>query len=66
MSKQHQTSRRRTYGPRQHEMHERTERPVRFLGWVEVNLTGETESQIVPDQYDRPHGGDWILTPGID
>jgi hypothetical protein len=27
MSKRHQASRRRTYGRRQHEMHERTERP---------------------------------------
>jgi hypothetical protein len=66
MSKQHQTSRRRTYGRRQHELHQRTERPVRFLGWVEVDLTGQSEHEIVPDQYGLSHGGDWILTPGID
>ena len=35
MSKQHQASRRRTYGRRQHELHERTERPAGFLGWLE-------------------------------
>lgn len=64
MSRNHQTSRRRTYGRRQHEIHERTERPVRFLGWVEVNLAGVADGQ--PEQYSRPLAADWILSPGVD
>jgi hypothetical protein len=35
MSKRHQASRRRTYGRRQHEIHERTERYAGLLGWVD-------------------------------
>lgn len=65
MSKRHEASRRRTYARRQHEIYERTERPVRFLGWVEVAPAGETENQIVPDQA-RANHGDWVLAPGID
>ena len=31
MSKQHDSSRRRSYGRRQHEVHERLERPVAYV-----------------------------------
>jgi hypothetical protein len=65
MSKRHEASRRRTYGRRQHEIHERTERPVRFLGWVEVDPSDQTESPIVPD-HARANPGDWMLARSID
>jgi hypothetical protein len=35
VSKPHQTSRRRTYGRREHELHERIERPVGLLGAID-------------------------------
>ena len=35
MSKRHQASRRRTYGRRQHELHERPERYVGVLSWID-------------------------------
>jgi hypothetical protein len=44
MSKRHQASRRRTYGRRQHEIHERTDRSSGFLGWLdepEISAVGE-------------------------
>jgi hypothetical protein len=51
MSKRHQASRRRTYGRRQHELHERTERSVGVLDW-----TGELET--LPEPGDR-----WTAQP---
>jgi len=65
MSKRHETSRRRTYGRRQHQIHERAERPVRFLGWVEVGLTEGIPEQIATDRYGGSEAGNWILTPRI-
>ncbi len=65
MSKRHEASRRRTYGRRQHQIHERAERPVRFLGWVEVDLTAGIPEQIATDQYGGPDAGKWVLTPGV-
>ncbi len=65
MSKRHEASRRRTYARRQHEIHERTERPVRFLGWVEVVLTGEPEHGMVPDRA-RTNQVEWAMARGID
>jgi hypothetical protein len=35
MSKGHQASRRRTYGRRQHELHERSEQNVGVLSWID-------------------------------
>jgi hypothetical protein len=46
MSKQHQASRRRTYGRRQHEMHEVQDRIVRKDGsssWVGASIANETK-----------------------
>ncbi len=66
MSKRHDANRRRVYGRRQHEMHERTERPDRFLGWVEVDLTQGTAESIAPDRQGSATGAGWALTRGID
>ncbi|HEU6439307.1 MAG TPA: hypothetical protein VFC12_02600 [Terriglobales bacterium] len=52
MSKQHQASRRHTYGRRQHELHQRTERPIRFLGWLEVRGVGEVADRFGSDRFD--------------
>jgi hypothetical protein len=43
MSKRHQSSRRRTYGRRQHELHERTGQPIGVVNWV--GETGAAESE---------------------
>ncbi len=37
MSKRHQASRRRSYGRRQHEVHERTDRGVGPMSWIDDN-----------------------------
>jgi hypothetical protein len=66
MSKRHETNRRRTYGRRQHELNQRPERPVRFLGWVEVDLTGRTAEPGAATTRVRSSAGDWILARGID
>jgi hypothetical protein len=66
MSKRHEANRRRAYGRRQHEMHQRTERPDRFLGWVEVNLTDRAADRITPDRQIHSNAGDWILSTGMD
>ena len=60
MSKRHQASRRRTYGRRQHEIHERTERYAGLLGWVD-----ESEMPELGDRWDaelsgRPTPGEWL------
>jgi hypothetical protein len=66
MSKRHEANRRRAYGRRQHEMHQRTERPDRFLGWVEVNLSERAPDQIAPDRQIRSNVVDWVLSAGMD
>jgi hypothetical protein len=60
MSKRHQASRRRTYGRRQHEIHERTERYAGLLGWVD-----ESEMPELGDRWDtelsgRTTPGEWL------
>jgi hypothetical protein len=42
MSKQHQASRRRSYGRRQHEIHERTPRPAGLLDWLDAGASDES------------------------
>jgi len=56
VSKQHQASRRRTYGRREHELSQRTERPVRFLGWLEVGAAGDVADRAGLDGFDRVDG----------
>jgi hypothetical protein len=66
MSRQHEASRRRTYGRRRHELNQRPERPVRFLGWVEVDLAARTADSAAPVRRVRSTAGDWILARGVD
>ena len=66
MSKGHQASRRRTYGRRQHEIHERTERCAGLLGWID-----ESEMRGIGDRWDaelsgRATPGEWLQLRGLD
>jgi hypothetical protein len=65
MSKQHQASRRHTYGRRQHELHERTVRPAGFLGWLEGRESVDTERSGL-DRFGRPGAVDRLAARGID
>jgi hypothetical protein len=71
MSKRHQASRRRTYGRRQHELHERSERYVGVLGgWTdEPDLIGSSErwaAEPLALAAARAAAGDWLTSRGID
>ena len=66
MSKQHQASRRRIYGRRQHELHQRTERPVRFLGWLEVRGVGEVADRHGSDRFERADASDRLVAQSAD
>jgi hypothetical protein len=66
MSKRHQASRRRIYGRRQHEIYERSERPDRFLGWVEVDLGGQTGGPAPQDRRAADMASDWLVARGMD
>ena len=66
MSKQHQASRRRTYGRRQHELHQRFERPVGFLGWLEVREGVDTEDRSRLARLDRDDARDLLVARGVD
>jgi hypothetical protein len=66
MSKRHQSSRRRTYGRRQHELHERPDRTVGILG-----LGDEHEMPGSVDGWEvrvlaRTAAGDWLGSRGLD
>ena len=65
MSKHHQASRRRIYGRRQHELNERSERPDRFLGWVEVDLGAPAVEPALPDRRGAAVA-DWLVARGMD
>ncbi len=65
MSKHHQASRRRTYGRRQHELHERTERPVGLLGWLEGREIVETGDLFGSDRLGRADAGNCLVARGI-
>lgn len=66
MSKQHQASRRRTYGRRQHELHERTEHPAGFLGWLEGREIDPTRDRSGLDRSGSPGAVDRLVARGID
>lgn len=66
MSKQHQASRRRTYGRRQHELHERAEHPVGLLGWFEGCQSAETGDRSGLDRLDFVGAVDRLVARGID
>ena len=66
MSKHHQASRRRIYGRRQHEVNERSERPDRFLGWVEVDLGTHAAEPAPPDRHGTAAAAEWLVARGMD
>jgi hypothetical protein len=66
MSKRHQASRRRTYGRRQHELHERTERGVGVLDWTDdLELLPETVDRWAADPLARVAAGEWMNARGM-
>jgi hypothetical protein len=65
MSQRHQASRRRTYGRREHEIHERTERPVGALDWIEKAELPWPEDRWTGSLI-RPWAGDWLSPRGTD
>jgi hypothetical protein len=66
MSKSHQASRRRTYGRRLHELHERTERPVGALGWIEKAELPEPGDRLAAASYARSTVAGWNSSWGLD
>lgn len=66
MSKQHLASRRRTYGRRQHELHQRFERPVGFLGWIEVREGIDPEDRSGLDRFGSADARDPLIARGVD
>jgi hypothetical protein len=65
MSKRHQASRRRTYGRRQHELHERTERGVGVLDWTGDLGLPEPGDRWAAEPLARVATGDWMNARGI-
>jgi|PersoiStandDraft_1058852.scaffolds.fasta_scaffold90138_2 hypothetical protein len=65
MSKRHQASRRRTYGRRQHELHERPDRPDGVAGWFEGSELQDTAQRWATEPADREAGGGWLQARGI-
>jgi hypothetical protein len=66
MSKHHQASRRRTYGRRQHEIHERAERSVGPLGWIEESDMPEVGEGWIARPQRRTAAAAWLSPRGID
>ncbi len=60
MSKRHQSSRRRSYGRRQHELHERADRSVGSLSWMEEPDADGTSSGWTSLGYDREPAPGWL------
>jgi hypothetical protein len=71
MSKGHQASRRRTYGRRQHEIHERTERfaeatSVGAMNWLDESELHESGHTWAAEPVGREASGGWLQARGID
>jgi hypothetical protein len=71
MSKKHQASRRRTYGRRQHEVHERGEQFVGVLDWIDSSDLPDlgarwSDSGWPIDPATRAALGEWLNSRGID
>jgi hypothetical protein len=66
MSKGHQSSRRRTYGRRQHEIAERMERPVGAFAWIEKAQLPEPGDRGVAATYARSTVAGWNNSWGLD
>jgi len=68
MSKQHQASRRRTYGRRQHEineLHDRSARPVGILDWLEAGRADASADGAGWDRPDRTETGNPVAYGAI-
>ena len=66
MSKRHQSSRRRTYGRRQHDLHERTDRYVGALGGIDKSELPEPGDRFGATSYARSTVAGWQDAWGID
>jgi hypothetical protein len=66
MSKRHQASRRRMYGRRQHELHERTDRHVGVLSWIEESDLPKSGNRILAEPLATAAIGGWVNARGID
>ncbi len=66
MSKRHQSSRRRTYGRRQHELHELHERAIGTLGWPLENEMPGPGDRWEARALTEASAGEWFGTRGID
>ena len=66
MSKRHQASRRRTYGRRQHELHERMDRPVGGMDWLAEPDLAETGPRWSAEPSVRGAAGSWLQLQGIE
>jgi hypothetical protein len=60
MSKRHQASRRRSYGRRQHELHERPERPADALGWYADSGSLEADQRWIAEPAADTGAGNWL------
>jgi hypothetical protein len=69
MSKRHQASRRRSYGRRQHELHEaqeRMDRPVGAVGWFGESDLPDTKRQWITEPAARGEAANWPQLQRID
>ncbi len=66
MSKRHQSSRRRTYGRRQHELHERSDRSPAEMGWLDDGALGESLHRWGSPQLAREDNEGMLRLRGID
>jgi hypothetical protein len=65
MSKRHQANRRRTYGRRQHELHERPERSVGVLDWIDEPANDACGDRWAAEWSTRATGNGWAATVRI-
>jgi|GEM_PF-1503074 hypothetical protein len=72
MSKRHQSSRRRSYGRRQHELnelrelHDRADRPAGIVQWLVESDSSQTEQPWSAGPASRGAAGHWLQLQGID
>jgi hypothetical protein len=64
MSKRHEARRRRSYGRRQHEVHERVGRMNQLLDPLEVPQAPSITATWGPAAPSRPMTGAWLATRG--
>jgi hypothetical protein len=66
MSKRHQSSRRRSYGRRQHELHERADRLWGVIDWPGEFDSPQAEQRWSTTPAAREAAGNWFQLQGID